>query len=653
MPRFSCRTQRDRFVANVSHELRTPLTGVFAVYDLLQRRPLPPDERELVGSLGNAITTLRSSVDAVLQMSKLEAGAERAESQLFSLRYFLQQLSARVSPQALAKNLAWSVDIDEFVPSAVLGDPNHLQHTLGNLINNALKFTPKGSVSLRVQPTRTGVRFEVTDTGIGIPLEKQESLFERFVQVDQSATRKYGGTGLGTSIAHDLVKLMHGNIGVTSAPGHGSTFWVELPLNSPEREFRPTRFDSAREVLVLGRRGDDRDEIAAALMGLGLKPVPLDIDLVKPPSFDSRKFLAAVLALPAVEAAAYADAVLRERTGKICPWLVIARSCTTMQEAVLLRSGAVDVISQHATDRDLLVQLSALVYRLDVSAAEIVPTTSGQLRSLNIMLADDNRSNQLLLGRILTDAGHNVSYVARGDEAFDLMIAADLDLAILDLNMPEMSGPDVVKVFRSGEVGSDVRLPIIILSADATPDARRESLDAGANDYLTKPVTASSLLSAIERVIEGSRHRSLSPKVVFSHGSELRDDKSLESPGLVDQERIEALRRIGNNDRTFLDQFSMATFEDLESAINDLRAATRKGDIRAAREALHKIDGTSASIGATALGASAKNMRNYLSETSDSDVAAALAELSTTCALTKSAVVAVLHQPRVSSRNHH
>ena len=234
---------KSRFVANVSHELRTPLTGVFAVYDLLRSRKMTPDDRELVGMLGSAVKTLKTSVDAVLQMSKLEAGAERADPRAFNLWYFLQQLAAMVRPQSAVKGLSWSMQLDASLPMNVVGDPNHLSHVLGNLLNNAFKFTATGGVSLRASClTDDRIRFEVIDSGIGIPLDQQEHLFERFVQVDSSATRKYGGTGLGTSIARDLTELMGGKIGVISAPGNGSTFWIELTLPAPAPATQPVEW---------------------------------------------------------------------------------------------------------------------------------------------------------------------------------------------------------------------------------------------------------------------------------------------------------------------------------------------------------------------------------------------------------------------------
>lgn len=644
---------KSRFVANVSHELRTPLTGVFAVYELLHRRAAAPDERELIGALQSAITTLKSSVDAVLQMSKLEAGAEHVVMRLFNLRYFLQQIAALVRPQAMAKGLAWQLDVGGAVPWTVVGDPHHLQHVLGNLLNNAFKFTAKGGVTLRVTRVESGVRFEVVDTGIGIALNQQEALFERFVQADSSATRKHGGTGLGTSIAHDLVKLLGGTIGISSALGHGSTFWVELPLHEAGRSDAPVDWGSRREVLVIGPPSNAREELVATLAELGLKPAVAPPSLAAPPSFAFQQYLAALLLLPATEAAAYADQALRDRAGMLCPWLVVAPTWTPTQASTLLKAGAAALLPPDLKAEDWQRHLAAFTASIDMPSEEHVPRA---LRPLNILLADDNHSNRLLMARILSDAGHTVFMASRGDEAFDRMVAGDLDLAILDLNMPEMSGPDVTKLFRAGEVGGKHKLPILILSADATAAAKEESLAAGASDYVTKPVASPSLLAAIERIVAGTeaRQRSLPPAhapvpMGAASGAAVRAGVHLVSqpmgaaPTLVDSERIEALRRIAKDDHKFLAQYSEAVFNDLEAAVRELRSASERCDIMAARSALHKIDGTAASIGAVALTASSKNMRNYLTDGFDTDAQAALAEVATTCALTKSAVAALVY----------
>jgi two-component system sensor histidine kinase RpfC len=311
--------------------------------------------------------------------------------------------------------------------------------------------------------------------------------------------------------------------------------------------------------------------------------------------------------------------------------------------------------------------IAALTYRTILQGAEgDTPPPIAVLRKLRILLADDNRSNQLLVARILGDAGHSVRLAERGDHAFDFMAEGNIDLAILDLNMPEMSGPDATKLFRAGEAGGGQRLPIIIVSADATPAARQESLDAGANEYVVKPVAADSLLATIERVVAGVQLRDDPALAVAAApgtttaldaqasiaGPVLRREHPAR-PVLVDPERIDAIRRMGKRDPTFLKQYTDAVFEDLESAIGELRRATGCNDPDAARGALHKIDGTSASIGASALAACAKSMRDYLSTGPDADAVNAVAELSSMCALTKSAVAAVLYQaPATPQRPH-
>ena len=634
---------KSRFVANVSHELRTPLTGVFAVYDLLRSRKMPPDDRELVGMLGSAVKTLKTSVDAVLQMSKLEAGAERAERRLFNLWFFIQQLGAIVRPQSVAKGVAWSLLVNPGVPTAAVGDPTHLSHVLGNLLNNAFKFTATGGVTLRVSPSgATRVRLEVVDTGIGIPLDQQERLFERFVQVDSSATRRFGGTGLGTSIARDLTELMGGKIGVISAPGQGSTFWVELPLSRPDFDSQFADWGPWHEVLVLGHPSRERDEVVASVESLGLEAVVSDPSSEELPTFDCSRYLAAILAMPANDAASIAAITLRDHASPSCP-LVIAATYTPTQRASLVAAGVAALLTATPPLETLRVTLASLLHRLEVPGAADAPSlpNSGMVRSLNILLADDNVSNQLLLSRILQNAGHTVQTTDRGSGAFDIMSTGNLDLAILDLNMPDMSGPDVIKLFRAGSIGAE-KLPIVILSADATPAAKQQSLDAGADEFVTKPVSSAALLATIERVIAGNAVRG--PVMNLTRRDSMVAAGTAQT--LIDGERLAALRRIARGDARFLDKYVVAAFAELEHAISDLRVAAAQGDTLAARDAMHIIEGTGGSIGAVALVANCKSLRSYIAVPQDPDRGTALAELSTTYALTKSTIQASLHDTR-------
>lgn len=325
--------------------------------------------------------------------------------------------------------------------------------------------------------------------------------------------------------------------------------------------------------------------------------------------------------------------------------MVIAPTFSVTQFASLIAEGAAALLNAGSSPELLRQALASLVHRSDFATQPrpgVSDEPSGQSsRSLSLLLADDNASNRMLISRILKNAGHNVIEASRGDHAFDIMAAGGIDVALLDLNMPDMSGPDVIKLFRAGSVGS-ARLPIIVLSADATPAAKQESIDAGANDFLTKPVTSQMLLSAIERAIPSAYSRR--PEAKGAVRLEERGSHT-NQPQLVDAEQIQSLRRIARGDQKFIDQYISAAFTELEKAISDLRQAALSNNVADARSALHIIEGTGGSIGAVALVANCKSMRTYITVPGDPDRAGALAELSTTMALTKSAVVAVLHDP--------
>ena len=622
---------KSRFVANVSHELRTPLTGVYAVYDLLRIRRLSPDERELVAMLGKSIATLKASVDAILQMSKLEAGAERLQLRPFNLRFFLKALSADVEPQAVAKHLVFELKVDPKIPPTVQGDPDHIGHVLGNLLNNAFKFTHVGGVTLSAKATQhETIRFEVTDTGIGIPVEKQEHLFERFVQVDSSSSRRYAGTGLGTSIAHDLVELMNGQIGVVSAPEQGSTFWVELPLlrnqETTDLEVQPL----AATILLVGNPGRERARVAELIEKTGATTIEKDLSDISPYPHVTAVALLADL----THVTAFVDAANRLGWLRTVPWFTISSNYSEDERTKLMNAGAVAFVNDELAL--LRLTIAGLCYRIAPSETDVEspPRATGVVRHLRILLADDNESIRILLAKILGDAGHTVSEVAKGDDAYDKIASGEVDLALLDLNMPDMTGPDVTKLYRAGEAGTTDRLPIIILSADATPIAKQESIDAGANDFLVKPIQARALLEAIERVCAGSAERQA------ASGESQTDQRVL--PGLIDPQRLMAIGGIAGADDTFLNRYLEAAFEDMDRAVRSLEAVLGQQDERGARDALHILEGTGASIGAAAVLICCNQIREMLVHLANRDFAGDVAELATTVALTKSAIRAAV-----------
>lgn len=640
---------KSRFVANVSHELRTPLTGIVAVHDLLRRRPLASSDRDLIDRLGSAIQSLTLSVDAILQMSKLEAGAEPVAWDYLNTRTYLRQLDKRTAALAEARNLRWRVLIADTVPGVFVCDRSHLDHVLGNLINNAIKFTPSGEVRLDVSLRNGKIRFEVIDTGIGIPISKQAHIFERFVQADTSATRRFGGTGLGTSIAHDLVKLMGGSIGLISAEGLGSTFWFELPAFGQQNSiFAPPCASDVRTVHLVSENLRDASAISAFLRDRGLDAslrLPSD-----PPDLIASGHAPAplVLIMPAEQAIATAEAYFKDHPS--CHWVLA--SMTEVREddvARLWRAGAADwFLVSEGMDRTYQA-LRGLLPFLDATK----PVQPTEVPARRVLIADDNESNLLLLTRILEDGGHTVRAVTSGDVAYDLMMTGQFDIALLDNNMPEMTGPNAVKLFRAGEVGSIERLPILIISADATADARLESVQAGADGHVVKPVPADELLNLVARLTQGRpiRHERRAtkreyPRLVSTSGrpTELRRAQSPEMGDwvLLDRERFEELRRIANNDVDFMRRYAAASFADIETALGELRLSVDSEETQDAREALHKIDGTAVNLGARAVAQAGARMKAHLSDLRGPDAARVLAEIATVCALTKSAMTAAI-----------
>jgi CheY-like chemotaxis protein len=442
---------------------------------------------------------------------------------------------------------------------------------------------------------------------------------------------------------------MGGNIGVVSTPGKGSTFWVEIPFTLPGRNSAKPDWMGRREVLVVGDASQELVDVVSALRAIGTEPV---LAHATPAAIrdhmarDGAQRLAALFVMAPHAAVRLLEEAADESVPAHCPWLVVSRQYEISESTMLVQRGSSGYLCAPIDHDDLRLTLASLVCRLDLGDS-YRPARSAKEKAapLRILLADDNLSNQMLLSRILAGAGHDVVCAASGGQAFDIMASDRIDVAILDLNMPDMSGPDVVKLFRASSIGV-TRLPIMILSADATPAAKQESIEAGADEFLTKPVIARTLFSALERLKVGAPRG--------GDVAEMKDVNALSSPDtptqpasttavVVDSERIQALRRIARGDERFLDKYISAAFSEMEQAIGDLRKAVIENNEKDARNALHILEGTGASIGAMALVGNCKSMRGYLGVEQDPESAHTLAELSANYTLAKSVILAHLH----------
>jgi two-component system sensor histidine kinase RpfC len=508
---------KSRFLANMSHELRTPLNGVIGMGDLLRETRLSNEQQELVNTMHSSANTLLELIENVLDIAKIEAGKIIIESRDFDLHRLVNSVIFMLAPMGAKKNLTVSCTFDPETPFELKGDQQHLRQVLINLVNNSIKFTEKGSVILSVRliggtVSTPRIRFEIVDTGIGIGEEDLAKIFDDFTQADTGTSRNFDGTGLGTTISKDLVELMNGEIGAVSEVGKGSIFWFEIPFLASTN---PETSISENHVLLLS------NEDTASVIRPALKDWQVNFDWVRTSSRalsqmiqaddDDNPYETVVVdqsCLTDINAIQFAQMVktegLLENTS-----MVLINSSDTMIDANRSNHYYISTIANPADKRPLFNALHA-AQSVNLNDSNIITMAEHYAKqagvpALNILVAEDNLVNQQVINGILCNAGHNVRMADTGEKALDILSDEldKVDMLILDMNMPEVSGVEVVQALRF--MDTSAQLPVIMLTADATPDAREKSLAAGANRFLTKPIDARGLLECIAALSKNIR----------------------------------------------------------------------------------------------------------------------------------------------------
>jgi two-component system sensor histidine kinase RpfC len=593
-----------RFISMVSHELRTPLNAIIGMADLLRDTPLNREQADMLQTLRSSSRVMLGLIEDVLDFSKIEAGKVVLEKTDFDLHALVNSTCRIVAAQAALKGVDFVVSIMPEVPPAVRGDPHHLRQVLINLAGNAVKFTERGSVTVHVSvqaesETTVRLKFSIRDTGIGIAPEAQAKIFESFTQADQSTTRRFGGSGLGTTIAKQLVLLMGGRIGLESAIGLGSTFWAEIDLEKQPEHAGAAGGDLATaRILLVGFPPRERAALEEALAGWGALPTfasSLDEGVSRLVAEISR-------AKPYHSALLYAsgeDLELAQRFRRAAPnpapptILAVPRDADVRRFEVL-SSGFASVLELPFDKRRLFNVLHS------VTAGEEVHEGVVRLQDyarrgtaavkLRVLVADDNPTNREVVGKILERSGHAVTLVNDGEQTLDAVERDAHDIVILDRNMPGMGGMEALQALRLMTRGKE-RLPVIMLSADATPEAKREALEAGADTFLPKPVEALRLLDEIQRLAgkqEGAR-KAEPPAVALKV-------QPLSAPSVVNAETLGHLEELGSS-LGFVERLIRVFLADSAAILERIEKVLAGRDYHEFRALVHAMKGSSASMG--------------------------------------------------------
>lgn len=603
-----------RFISVVSHEMRTPLNAIIGMADLLCDTQLTREQADMLQTLRSSSKIMLGLVEDVLDFSKIEAGKLTLECAAFDLYALVNSTAKIVAAQAAAKQVQFVVSIMPEVPPALLGDPHHLRQILINLASNAVKFTERGSVTLHVSSQgKTGplvqLKFSIRDTGIGIAPEAQKRIFESFTQADQSTTRRFGGSGLGTTIARQLVELMGGRIGLESAMGLGSTFWFEIALQKQAEQAGTGGGELAGvRVLLIGFAQAELASLSEALASWGAAPIAVagidegvqrlaaEISLARP--YHSALLYAASGSAGVQLAQRFLRAVpdpapptilcgLREHQGQ--RFAALSAGCAAVLELPFDKRQLFNVLHSVAAGDEV----SEGVVRLEAYARRGVGS-----RKYRVLAADDNPTNREVIGRILERGGHAVTLVSDGDEVLEAMQRADHDIVLLDRNMTRMGGVEVLQMIRLMGRGLK-RIPVIVLSADVTPDARHECLQAGADAFLPKPIEALRLLESIRELVEKGVGAPLAGDARHPAAAVVAAPTPFEQVPVVNAETLAQLENLGSPD--FQEKLITVFVADSGVLLEKARASIVGCNFIDFRNQLHAMKGSAASMGAERL----------------------------------------------------